>query len=173
MTKLFCYISLLTLLFFFRDNPCYANDDSLKVRKKILRIARKISQYKTVDFGPVGFSPVITRQYERFINLSAEATDTELALLTDHKSPKVRVYAFDILIGRKYKDIKSILEKHIADTAFFSTRSGCIRMKNRVNLHFLSRLTRGSKREKDYALSEEEIEYYKNKINRVMKQHEK
>ena len=165
MTKSFYYIGVLIGMFLFDENSCFAKDDSLKLRQNIRRLARKISHYKTVDFGLVGFSPVNTKQYERSMTLSGQATDRELVLLTDHKSPKVRVYAFDILAARKHKDLKSILEKHILDSAIFTSRSGCMRGTDRVNWHFLDRLTPRANRDTDITLSNEEVEYYKNKMS--------
>lgn len=170
MRKSFGYIALLAGLFLFGGSFSYARDEKFKVRQKIKRIARKISHYRTVDFGLVGFSPEITKQSERYLTLSKEATDTELVVLTDHKSAKVRVYAFDILVGRKYKDIKTILEKHIDDTVFFTSRSGCMVMKDRVNLHCLSRLTPVTGRERDFVLSAEEADYFREKIHAAIKQ---
>jgi hypothetical protein len=163
---------LLTLLFFINVHTCYANGKSSRPRKKIQRIARKISHYKTVDFGLVGFNPTLTKQYERFMLLSEEGTDAELVILTKHKSPKVRVYAFNILVSRKYKGIKAVVEKLVIDNAFFISRSGCMRGTERVNQYCLHRISSMTDEERNYVFSKEEIDLYKNQINTLQTQKE-
>ena len=169
LTRSYYYIAALTLIFFLSDNSCFGNDDSLKVRRNIIRLAKKISHSKILIEGPVGFGATITKQFERFMVLEKEATDTELIIFTNHKSAIVRVGAFDILMGRNYKDIKTILENHISDTTYFDYQVGCIRMSNRVNQYFLGRLTRTTNRIRNFTLSDEEIEYYNNKISQSLR----
>ena len=115
----------------------------------------------------MGFSAITTKQYDLSTTLAITATDAELVALTDHKSTTVRVYAFDLLLGRKYAAIRSILDKHLTDNQSFRYRSGCLSTTNRVNHYFLSRLLLLADREKTFVLTTAEIEYYKKKINEV------
>lgn len=141
MTQIARPIILLLLTILINQEFCYAKDDSTKVRRSILKVARKISKYPSVDRGPVGFSAELTKQYERSMYLREEATDNELIALTNHKNPKVRAYAFEALVVRHHKEVRKILEDHISDTTTFKIRSGCMSSVERINFHFLRLLT--------------------------------
>jgi cell division protein FtsL len=96
---------------------CFGSYDSLKVRKSILALANKISKYKTIDDGAIGYAGEMSQQYKQFKNLLEIATDNELIILTDNKNENVRVYSFWALAKRSYKGITTILEKHLHDSA--------------------------------------------------------
>lgn len=70
--------------------------DTTEIRKQIMKVAKQIAKYKTVDNKAVGFAGQTSEQYKRFYFLSQQATDNELLALTDHDNPKVRAYSFGL-----------------------------------------------------------------------------
>ena len=122
---------------------CYAHGDSTRIRKNIIKVARKIAKYETVDRGPVGFSAELTKQFDRFIYLMNNATDEELVILTDYKNPKVRAYSFEILAAKGYKNIRQIINNHIVDISLIKIREGCMSRTEHINLYFLKFVTPG------------------------------
>ena len=141
MTRPAKHIAILFLTLFVNHAICYALEDSTRVRKSILKVVKKIARYKTVDRGPVGFSAELTKQFERYLYLSTHATNKELVILTNHKNQNVRAYSFEILVGKDFKDIRQILDKHIGDTTIIKIRSGCINTTEHINFYFLKLLT--------------------------------
>ena len=49
--------------------------DTTEIRKHILKVAKQIAKYKTVDNKAVGFAGQTSEQYKRFYFLSQQATD--------------------------------------------------------------------------------------------------
>jgi len=157
----------------FAANICFATQDTIHIRKSILRIAIKISKYKTVDDRAVGFAGLMTDQYNRFYSLMQLATDNELITLTDHKNEKVRAYAFWALAKRNFSDIKIILEKHLCDTTSFDFYAGCLQTPQRVNYFFLDILTPNHVDELCFKLTENEIKSYYKRIAEAIEQKKK
>ena len=135
------HIAVLFLTFLIGQAFCYAYGDSTGIRKNILKIARKIAKYETIDRGPVGFSAELTKQFDRFIYLMNNATEDELVMLTDHKNPKVRAYSFEILVAKGYKNIRQIINNHINDISLIKIREGCMSRTEHINLYFLHFVT--------------------------------
>jgi hypothetical protein len=151
-------------------NFCFAASDTTKVRSSVIHLANKISKYKTVDDRVVGFAGVASEQYKRFYSLTQLAIDDELISLTDYKNEKVRAYAFWALAKRNYKDIKTILEKHLSDTTSFDFFQGCIQSPQRINYFFLDILTPNHIDAFCFKLTTKEVNDYYKKIMDTTKQ---
>ena len=164
---------LLFVTLSFVTNLSFGSYDTTEVRKSILRIAAKISKYKTVDDRAVGFAGNMTEQYKRFNSLTQVATDKELIILTDHKSEKVRAYAFWASAKRNYTDIKTILEKHLGDTSRFDYYSGCMYTPQKVNYFFLDVLTPNNIDPYCFKLTSNEIHSYLKRIDEIVEQKRK
>jgi hypothetical protein len=173
MTKQLNIARLLFVTLSFVANLSYATDDTNQVRRTILQITKKISKYKTVDDNAVGFAGQTTEQYKRLISLTQLATVNELIILTDHKSEKVRVYAFWALAKRKYSNIIQILENHLGDTATIEFYSGCMLTPKRVNYFFLDVLTPTHIDEESLKLTTKEVNNYYRKITEATEQKKK
>lgn len=169
MSAKFKYTIVLFLLLFITEQNSFARDDSTRVRKTILKLARKISRSKTVDTGPVGFAAEHTKQFDRYIYLINNATENELVVLTDHKDPKVRAYSFEILVAKGYKNIQQLLQQHIGDTATIVIRDGCMRSTEHLNLYWLRLATpRNNEHTPAFKLTDTEVSELKEKMNRAI-----
>jgi hypothetical protein len=114
------------------------------VSANILNITERLQKDNQIHFGyPVGFAgrpETDNKYYKLYKRLKAKATDQELVELTKTKSALIVVYAFDILQERNYEGLKDIFHKHVNDTTWFWTASGCTGFVDRVNWFMLKRL---------------------------------
>ena len=173
MSKHLNIAGLLFVTLSFVANICYAKGDTNQISKPILRIAKKIAKYKTVDDNAVGFAGRTTEQYKRLLSLTQLASDNELVILTDHANEKVRAYAFWALAKRKYSNILQILEKHLGDTSTIEFYSGCMMTPKRVNYFYLDVLTPTHIDEDSFKLTTQEINKYYRKITEATEQKKK
>jgi len=173
MTRLQNIVGLLLVTLSFVTNICNATPDTMKIRESIVRIAEKISKYKTVDDKAVGFAGLATDQYKRFYSFTQQATDNELVILTDHYNEKVRAYAFWALAKRNFIDIRIVLDKHLGDTTSFDFYSGCMVTSERINYFFLEVLTPDHIDQLCIKLSDKEINNYYKRITDITEQKKK
>ena len=143
--------------------------DTTEIRKQILKVAKEIAKYKTVDNKAIGFAGLTSEQYKRFYFLTQQATDNELLALVEHENPKVRAYAFWALAKQQYKDIKSVLDRHMDDTASFEFFSGCIQGTQRVNYFMLDVLTPDNVDAFCYKLTRQDVFNYYDKMKAATK----
>lgn len=98
-----------------------------------------IAEYNRVDGPFIGIGATKSKQYERFETI-IKFDERKLIELTRHKSPVVRVYAFDALFQKNYSKMFSIFEEHASDTTEFVELSGCLEFTKTVNADFLQKL---------------------------------
>ena len=98
-----------------------------------------IAEYNRVDGPFIGIGATKSKQYERFEAI-VKYDEKKLIELTKHKSPVVRVYAFNALFQKNYSKMFSIFEEHTNDTTEFVELSGCIGFTKTLNTDFLQKL---------------------------------
>lgn len=101
----------------------YSNDSMLQLEIDTL-ISGIVAENILNDEG-IGISWRKNPQWERFIRLSAIATEEDLIKLMDHSNAVVRGYSFHALAKMKSSQVFPILKKHLSDTTTVTTFSGC------------------------------------------------
>lgn len=89
----------------------FANQDTAKVRRSVLRITGKLDLEEVLHIGlPVTFSaiPEKNRYTRRYQKLVRKAKTEELVALTSHQSKMVKLYAFNALMDRRYRGLRAI-----------------------------------------------------------------
>lgn len=114
---------------------------SQKISKKIQKVVDKIAEDNMYKSSAVGYAGERTKQWDRFEELKKRATDEELIILTNHKSPAVKCYSFQALAERKSPKTFEILLNHLKDTDVIETFQGCIVSVQLVGDFFLNVVT--------------------------------
>lgn len=107
--------------------------DKFNLKKTVSEIA----DYGKVESTSLGFLGTSSVQYERFLKLKLNASDSELVLLTNNYNSVIKAYAFWALTEKKYKGIKQIIEFRIKDRGFFQFHNGCMVWAKRINEWYL------------------------------------
>ena len=97
----------------------------------------KISQHSSIMSVPMdlNWSP-------DYKTLNQLASDDDLVHLTNHENPFVKVYAFNALTNRGYKDIRKIFLKYRENTQIVETNNGaCIIDQVPLNQYLLEILS--------------------------------
>lgn len=162
--KIYIIVSFLFFIVLFHSLGLYALNSEEYVRPRILRLAKKLSKSETLHLGyPVGIAGVPetkNKYYKRYLKLEKLATDSELVILTKHKSTNVVIYAFNALSSRGYKNLQQIFLNHINDTAYFSIDAGCTGSFGQVNSYMLNYLKPGLYKGQINYITEEEYQRY-------------
>jgi len=132
---------VLLLLFSCRNEDKFAKlDESTPLPQNLpISLVDQIAMCNRVDGPVVGIGAVKSEQYMRY-ELLSKFNEEKLIELTKHKSPVVKVYAFDALFQKNSSKIISIFDDHIADTTGFQELAGCIGMNKPVNFYFLQKV---------------------------------
>jgi hypothetical protein len=88
-------------------------------------VIKKMIKYNRIDSEAVGYGAERTAQYDRFIKLTGRATTEELILLTNHKNPVIRGYAFWALARQNYADLYKIFSDHQHDSESVDVLMNC------------------------------------------------
>jgi hypothetical protein len=99
----------------------------------------EIAEYAIVESAFVGYGGRKSEQYQRFIKLKINASNSELVLLTKHYSAAVKAYAFWALTDRDFPTWQ-IIQDHKNDKQTFKYESGCIVENMSIDIFFM-RLT--------------------------------
>ena len=113
-------------------------------RQEVEEIVEKIASSSAVASAGVGYLGARLPVYDRFLDLGRVATTDELATLTSHARPVVRVYAFWALAAREGIDPWPILLDHVGDDELVATEFGCSVSQATVGDLFIEGLTSGS-----------------------------
>lgn len=132
---------VLILLFSCRNEDKLAKlDESTPLpQKPAIGLVDQIAMCNRVDGPFVGIGAVKSEQYKRY-ELLSKYSEEKLIELTKHKSPAVKVYAFNALFQKKSSKIISIFAAHITDTTEFEELAGCIGMSKPVNFYLLQKV---------------------------------
>jgi hypothetical protein len=140
--KLLCLniIFIISILFFdchkskrFENSPI-----DLEKYPKLKEIVENIERGERIEGSQIGESGAKSVQHQRYLLLQKHATETQLISLTEHKSPVVRCYAFQILANTKSNKTFSILLKHLDDTTKIETVQGCIGWSTYAGDYFIN-----------------------------------
>jgi len=112
-----------------------------EISKKIQKVVDKIAEDNMYKSSAVGYAGERTKQWDRFIELSEKATDEDLIILTDHKSPAVKCYSFQALAERNNPKTFEILLNHLKDNDTIETFHGCLMSSQLVGDFFLDVVT--------------------------------
>ena len=148
------------IIIFFAFSILEATGQKSPIVKIVINLSKIISEigfYETVDDNFVGYSGIQSNQYNRFVILKMNATDSELVKLTKSFYSNVKAYAYWALVGRNSPLIKDILKEHLSDKQAFILFSGCLRERKYINQWFFDL-------SKDH-LSSSEIAEYKKYLN--------
>jgi hypothetical protein len=104
---------------------------------KIKTLIHDIAAENVVMGSAVGIAAIRPEQWDRYEKLSRLATDEELTALTDDTNVVVRCYAFQALVKRRRIDPFPVLLRHLSDTAYVHTMSGCIGSTQKVGDFYL------------------------------------
>ncbi|MFK7907830.1 MAG: hypothetical protein AB8B69_22050, partial [Chitinophagales bacterium] len=133
MLKTSLKIGLQCLLIFGFVLNIYGQDVVIEeVRPEIEAIAERMAEGEMFTGRSIGYSAVTSPQWIAFKELKEVALEEELILLTDHKSPAVRCYAFQVLVDKQSENTFEILKKHLKERASVETMHGCIVMREMV-----------------------------------------
>lgn len=114
---------------------------SQEISKRIQKVVDKIEEDNMYKSSAVGYAGERTKQWDRFEELKKKATDEELIILTNHKSPAVKCYSFQALAERNNPKTFEILLDHLKDTDMVETFQGCIVSGQSVGDFFLDVVT--------------------------------
>lgn len=114
---------------------------SQEISKRIQQVVDKIEEDNMYKSSAIGYAGERTKQWDRFVKLKKNATDEELIILTNHKSPAVKCYSFHALAERKNQKTFEILLNHLKDTDVVETFQGCIVSSQSVGDFFLDVVT--------------------------------
>ena len=123
----------ITIIFFLISQFSYSQE----ISKRIQKIVDKIEEDNMYMSSAVGYGGERPKQWDRFEELKKKATDEELIILTNHKSPAVKCYSFQALAERKNPKTFEILLNHLKDTEMVETFQGCIVSGQSVGDFFL------------------------------------
>ena len=87
--------------------------------------------------GALGTKP---KQWDNFIELKKNATNSELLALMEHPNPVVKCYSYDVLVKQKNEKSFEILKNSLNDSTTVYTQYGCIGDKTRVNDYLINSL---------------------------------
>jgi hypothetical protein len=97
-----------------------------QIRPEIKAIVNKLEE-KNMLYGPaVGYGGVKDEQWTNFEELLKNAGTDELIILTKHKNPVIRCYAFWGLVEKRDKGCYQILLNHLTDSESVTTFFGCV-----------------------------------------------
>lgn len=96
------------------------------IRPEIWSLVDDISTENRLDSDCVGRGCGETKQWRRYIKLSTEATNEELADLTEYTNAVVRCYAFLALVQRQAPEVYPILLRSQKDAEAVDFHVACI-----------------------------------------------
>tara|TARA_R110002049_G_C9077339_1_gene555350 strand:- start:73 stop:1143 length:1071 start_codon:yes stop_codon:yes gene_type:complete len=111
-----------------------------KLSKKTQKVISSIIEYGEITGPFVGELPTKPKQWDNFIELKKNATESELLTLMKHPNPVVKCYTYDILVNQKNENSFEILKINLKDSATVYTQYGCIGDETRVNDYLINSL---------------------------------
>ena len=133
--------------------------------KESKNLVDSLDKFKYVDQAYIGYSGDESDLFNFFNNFQEKLDIEKLVILTRHKNPTVRVYAFWALCRKKYPGFRKILDDHIKDKKTFMFNQGCVGMEEKVNEFYLMLVDpKATVYDDCIKLSEDELKVYKLKI---------
>lgn len=133
---LITFLILLSSCNFKKEKIEFKNEGKLSV--KIQTVISNIIEYGEITGPFVGISGSKPKQWDNFIELKKNATESELLTLMEHPNPIVKCYSFDILVKKKNENCFKILKTNFKDSTTVYTQFGCIGNQTRVNDYLIS-----------------------------------
>lgn len=142
MRKKIAYLISLLILFtscnLKKEKIDFLNEE--KLSSKTQAIISDIIEYGEITGPFVGELPTKPKQWDNFIELKKNATESELLALMEHPNPVVKCYTYDILVKQKNKNSFEILKNNLKDSITVYTQYGCIGDETRVNDYLINSL---------------------------------
>jgi len=121
------------VLFLGMDFNSFAQNENTDTLTNAVKEIADFNIYETTC--TVGYSNIVSSQYQRFILLTSLATTEDLIILaTTHKNPVVRLYSFQALKKRNAEIPSTLIAKFKTDLNEVISLQGCLAENTTVNL---------------------------------------
>lgn len=155
---IFILVSLLSVL------NSYSQQHGENVSKKVADIVEDLSKGEIMQIGsPEGFAAVPNvknKYYKLYQKLSKSATDSELVTLVGHEKKTIVLYAYLILVSRRYGGIEELFLRNLRDTSEVWFAGGCTGLIWKVNQFMLFQLNPAFEDSSRPFLTQKEYEQY-------------
>jgi hypothetical protein len=112
--------------------------DTLKLSRNINDIVLSIADNGAYESAHIGYGAEPSQQWGRYQELKDSASIEELIILTGHEDNAVRCYAFQALVMKDANASYEILCRHLHDTTYVRTLSGCIGSSSKIGDEFIT-----------------------------------